>query len=586
MPSPLITAGKISEWQSLYAADHPWALQAKAFADGTPLDASGIWPLIAYHMTGTSQYITDAKADYFAYFADTPSDRNTSREYSWLLALMHMWLESHFVGGELAASVVKLEGWAESMLGDAVGHGTFSTDSDEVSCHMMGILLIDMALGGNTYEVMDAIGQGSMNVTQMRAEFATYFTKAAGGEWIESGEEYNYGTTMIFILSAKALAIAQFPELEAWLPDFAERLRWLVTQDYTEAVKWGDAEHAHSFGWAKMLPLCCIVAGVSAEPASSALLNFIGNVIAVQTASLPGQYLLWRALLSIDPRDIPSSPTAENLSGTNYASGVGHVIRKVGNHHFEFFGCHALDVHHQWNATNVRWSYTSGGVSRYVLDMCQGYGTSHTYMSTPLMYGLPFMYDRDIVSVANITGGIRATWHTEGERYPPPFYDPPPAFGTLDRVIDFMDAGTVTCTDTFTGSAPTNTSRYLYYGDQYHVENATHPLIQLWHFPHATAEPTPTVDGYSISLPGGNVLSLVTNSAAKRCDQLGGGVDTGYYTEGPIDGLYYGGYIPAEEREGYVVKLGASSTITTSFSLGEPAGFTSSRSFRQLLRRR
>jgi hypothetical protein len=595
MPSPLITAGKITEWQSLYSESHPWALALKAQADGAVVEEIGVVQIIAYHMTGTASYLTDAKAKFLAWFSQGPADRNTSREFSVTTALMYMWLEPHYNAGELEDLQAVMDIWATGMLGYEVGHGTGIGDSDEVSCHMLGLLLYDMAMGDTTYQEM-AASSGSLNVTEMLVEFEIYLDRAAGGEWIES-REYNSGTVQIILLGILARGIGWFSaglqtKINTFILEHGEQQRWLLCQDYAECVKWGDTEHEHSPVPASLVPIACIAIGAGGDP-EGLVANWLANFLNVNNPNFASQHNLWRALLVFDPRDLPASPVADDIEGLRYASGVGLAIYNKGNHHVEVFGATAVHVQHEWNATNVRWAITTNGVSEFVLDAIQGYATSPQVMNTPLMAGLPFMFDRGIVTAQEISGGFETIWHTEGERYPQPFFDPPPAFGEITRTCTFLDSGTLTVADEFTGAAPTNTDRYLYYSDEYYVTQYPHLWMQIWHVPHATGIPTATAEGYTWTTPGGKVMNLVTDAPNKRVDTVTGGTLTATYSKEVIPGIAVNGYINEGERGGWIIQLGTdttpTATITTSFTAeGEapPAGFDSRRSLRQLLMRR
>lgn len=81
---------------------------------------------------------------------------------------------------------------------------------------------------------------------------------AEGGEWFESGGEYNPGTTYILFEGVDAVRTATgidyFPEFTQWLPHWGERVLASFSPNLEDLIQWGDEEHPHEFigrqfGW-------------------------------------------------------------------------------------------------------------------------------------------------------------------------------------------------------------------------------------------------------------------------------------------------------------------------------------------------
>jgi hypothetical protein len=606
MASPFFQSGTlVTLLQELRVANHAWWQLIVTNAAGTPLVDSGIWNLL--YIKGkdgapTAGEIAAMITKAAAWFADEPADRNTTREYGAHLGQMCMDMDEFFTSEERTAFQTKVNNWCTDCLGNGQpAHGTFSADSDEVKAHRRCVEFGDMYLGDDTYRTMVA-GGASSDYSEMVAEEATYFnTKAVGGEYIESGEEYNYGSLQWAVLYAAAQSFTGYAALEAWLPSCALRLQKQLTQDLAECVKWGDTEHQHDHVAARYLPLMCIVIAAGGD-ADGSLLNYLGHYVQANPPALNSQYDLWRALLAgFDPRDIPASPTALDLDGTDFASGVGHVIRKSGDHHYEFFGSHRVEVHHEWNAQDTRWAITRDGVSEYVLDRIQGYAQSSTCMNTILLAGMAQMHDREITEVVDIAGGCRATWFTDGCRYnTATFFDPPPPFIEFTGTITFHDSGKVTWVDSYDGDWPTRAvdpdNRYLFFNDEDAIATAVAQdkfVSRTVQVPHAAGIPTATAEGYTWTTPLGKTMTLTTDYPNKSVSSLEGGELSGGAYVVTSGNLSLHGYINEPERSGWLIQLWSGETgeqsYTTELQEGEgspPEGFVSSRSFRQLLRGR
>lgn len=73
---------------------------------------------------------------------------------------------------------------------------------------------------------------------------------AEGGEWFESGGEYNPGTVYLLMDGVDAVntatGIDYFPEFTTWLPTWADRIAASFTPNLQDLIQWGDEQEPHN----------------------------------------------------------------------------------------------------------------------------------------------------------------------------------------------------------------------------------------------------------------------------------------------------------------------------------------------------
>ncbi|MBX9622793.1 MAG: hypothetical protein K2X82_03170 [Gemmataceae bacterium] len=452
---------------------HPWAAAARSLADQPkpPYDDAGQWSCLRWMATGEARYARDAAARGLARLKGVGgpgTGRNATRESAILMVRMYAGLKGAFTPDEEAAWRAELGRWADLMLDRGpVPWGTRTGDSDEAVGHYFGLALIDKYLGTDYLNGTWRNGRGAPEgpVSRMRDAVRRFCKLARGGDWIESGWEYNAGTLQLLFLGALWAGPEQYPEVVALAPEAADWLMWSLAPDGRSQAGWGDCEAGYRRAYPRTawVSLLGVLAGGYADALGPERVANVRRLVrdltkGIAPQSYPNGYwiTLYRPLMvGFDPRpgDADAAPYAAPVGLR--AAGSGSVVHRGRDHLLHVFSQPPVGIDHSTAAVGeVR--LRVGGVD--VVDHLIGYGVDAVRggaKNSPLAYGLPVLADRGVASAeATAEGGCRVVCRTAG----PPYrgtWNPPPDFGSVERRVEgSADGRRVVVTDAFALSPP------------------------------------------------------------------------------------------------------------------------------------
>jgi hypothetical protein len=219
---------------------------------------TGIWPAIAYQMTGDPQWVAQSWLGPWGLQAMVNSilnDQNTAREVGAERVVAIDWI---WPGCTVEQRASLLEAIIRLCTNEAA-HGLRAIDSDQTTGIYMLFQFVKKAFGDparpDRYHPLassfadlpwvgglDATGRDR---TTSRNCILDYVTMAAGGEWVESSE-YNGGTVRLLLMCAYGLGMEHFPEVAAWVPVAAKRNLLMMTDDLKKEYQWGDIQQPHT----------------------------------------------------------------------------------------------------------------------------------------------------------------------------------------------------------------------------------------------------------------------------------------------------------------------------------------------------
>lgn len=276
--------------------------------------------------------------------------------------------------------------------------GTGVGDSDETVGHYMGMVLLDLATQpdsqrpSGTY-INGAIASnnwpvGGFDVTEynpltvhevqgstIRNDIARFIGVAEGGEWIESGGDYNSGTVQLLTIGVEAIrtltGVDYFPEVTAWYPQLIADMIHQCTSDLTSSYIWGDNDLANvrDFMPTKRLNMFALLSGAGPETVYSKYARkFVDDMVTMHgysTIDYGGRlpYLFDPDGDRLDWRDYEPK--------CHYAPGMGIIYFRDGwdvdgslfgaqmttttmvQHQDRYFGDFQLYRGHEWAVTHV-----------------------------------------------------------------------------------------------------------------------------------------------------------------------------------------------------------------------------------------
>ncbi|MBX9584217.1 MAG: hypothetical protein K2X87_28290, partial [Gemmataceae bacterium] len=453
------------------AARHPWAVHAQALADrpakpdGTPAvyNDNGQWNLYLFRATGDPAYARKAGTRVKAVVArvvDGGGNRNTTREFTAYAANAFRLVRPHLDPADDRAIADGLKVWAGLILGKDPDRrwGTRLADSDETTGHYLGLAAIDRALGTNYLgDTWPGGPRGAkLPVSKMREAVVSYVEKAKGGNWIESGWEYNLGTLNLLLTGVLEVGKEGWPEVRRLAPEVADYLLWSLAPDLRSHAGWGDAQSAdrRRVKLDKWVPVLGVLAAGYADELGPGRAARARRAVRDLTRGLaPSQFWLYLDVplrYGFDPRVGEADPAPLDLETGVYEAGGSAVFRTKTA---------LLHVHTQPDVGVDHQTYGLGAVrlrvdGADVVDHLIGYGSSAVHgacWNSVLGYGIAGGASRGVAKAEALPGGgARIVCRAAG---PPPTsatWNKPADLGTITRTVEADPAATrVTVVDAF-----------------------------------------------------------------------------------------------------------------------------------------
>ncbi len=233
-----------------------WGRLLKANALGARYGDTGLWATLLYQATGDVTYAAKAMSviTKSSFWTGTLVS-NGFREYGTEYVIMLDWLWPALTDEQRALYFAALDRACLAALGlNAVTTTLRLGDSDQTTGTYFTVACYAQAFGDVhppaaeffARPIVGGLDSTGSDLTTIRNAVRTYLERAAGGEWIESGE-YNVGTVSLLLLGVAALGIDHFPEVARWLPLAATRHRQLSSPDLKQIMQWGDDQGPHAF---------------------------------------------------------------------------------------------------------------------------------------------------------------------------------------------------------------------------------------------------------------------------------------------------------------------------------------------------
>lgn len=446
---PYLHDAKVAELQAMWnggVSPHAWATIFKNRADGVVSDDVGQWDLLTWKMTGTLSYGQAAVAQAWSNFHDLVTVNpgpDYVREYGWWFACCYPWLSSLMDGASGRPTTTnwldRLDQWATAMTtGSPSGYEISVGDSDRCTTFYLFCRLVDRWTPlGNDYT-----GQLDPSV---KAAFDDYWTRAEGGEWIES-TEYNLGTVQLLHLAIWADDPDHYTGYSTWYPEAAETFKWMVTPDWLTAVAWGDCQEYNQARYYERIALASMYSGMlDAGSAKTSALNYLGQIFSPSYANInpstsSNPLHLYRAVLFVDPRTIPSSPTDERPTGLRVCPGIGLVLyRDTGHRCLTYWIAWTPPFVDHYLYTNWVFRYYLDGewVANHVVGYQLDYGGPEGYPGFHL-HDVRWLQNGGPVSANLSAGKVTITYTSDGPDWNAPFTWPTArSLGSLDRIVEF-----------------------------------------------------------------------------------------------------------------------------------------------------
>jgi hypothetical protein len=484
-------------------ASHPWGQHILWLADNWD-QGYGQDELLAWQLTGDTAYRDTAIRLMLANVPFQPYSRNDSREGSIELALMYETLKPHMTAEQRDTFEATLRNWAEGMLGKYGGsHGTRLGDSDEVVGHHFGVRLIDRALGTDYSSQPGQNDSGS--VAQMREAIRGFITLAEGGEWIEAGQKYNYGTLQLLLMGVRQYP-GEYPEVEAWLPQCAQQLVWHVTSDNRDTVQWGDIEDPHGAALYQWVDLAAML--LPYDQTGDLRKAFIARTRGLEPKAYG--YNLQRAIYAIDPRTIvDDGSTLPNPQGFR-VSKIGLVLYRNGDTLVQVQAPGRGQVDHYQSSTSYR-IYDGG---EWIVDHPLAYQAEPANQA--YAFGFPAMAGfQEMTEARETADGFVVAWRTGGVLRPSYQWSPPAFVDELAVRLEYTHSTSsmhVTCT--LQGTPPERKSVNDGGFYDYELARIVAAKAPLEVFQHMPAEPTPIDGGFTWKTKAGRAVTLLTTAQA------------------------------------------------------------------------
>ncbi len=217
---------------------------------GGPLSGFSVMAFM-YQVTGD---VTYAQSAYTRMLLECPlpvSDANFVREAFLRYVILYNWLYSGLTQAQRDDFLAHVNSFASYVL----AHDLRLDDSDQTVGTYFGTVLLYLLTGSynptavTLYNraIVGGLDATAADRTTWRNAVKEYVTVlAAGGEWFES-TEYNYGTTRLLMEGAEAVkthtGIDHFPEVTAWMQEWALRDIYFQSPDLQQWYQWGDEEN-------------------------------------------------------------------------------------------------------------------------------------------------------------------------------------------------------------------------------------------------------------------------------------------------------------------------------------------------------
>lgn len=393
------TTTQANRWASLYATNH--ALWQRLLADannpGVYAD-NGIQDGLVYLITGNAAYAQSAYNTISGWAGRTgggsePS-RNNTRHLFGTLAILYSWIADALPAANKAHFRDILDHWADLIV--TAGHGTSTTDSDELVGHYFGNALFALAIQAedptrsaqllsNEFRPIGGLDSTGVNRTTWRNTLSDYAQRAAGGVWLESSV-YNlntvrYLTEYSWIIN-QFLGVNKFPEITALLPGLAKTFIEELTPGLTDSFQWGDVEgdETHHLSPYTRLGTLSVISHLTNNPQAYYVLDSLYNNYSPPPSSFGPHFYPY-----VNPsatRTAPSGWSSHNGHGRGIA--YHHVGWAANDSFFSSYHQHATGVHHE-SGHQTNFALHRNGA--WVLDFPRGYGTDSAYYNTMLISG-------------------------------------------------------------------------------------------------------------------------------------------------------------------------------------------------------
>ena len=514
-------------------ASHPWGQYSINHADTYEWVSHHV---MAWKLTGNTAYRDDAITFLLRDIPFQPASRNDSREGTIEIVLWYEALREHMTAEQRADFEARLRNWAEGMLGKyGDSHGTRLGDSDEVIGHYFGIRMIDRALGTDYSSQPGMNGSGS--VAEMREAIKGFIALAEGGEWIEAGQGYNYGTLQLLLMGVREFP-GEYPEVEAWLPQCAQQLVWHVTSDGKDSVQWGDVEDPHGSPLYKWVAVASMLLAMDADKTGDLLKAFVARTRGLEPKAYG--YNITRCLYAIDPRTIvDDGSTLPNPQGFR-VSKIGLLLYRKGDTLVQVQAPGKGQYDHYQSSTAFR-MYDGG---EWLVDYPLGY--LFEPVNQAYAFGFPAMGGfQEMTEASETADGFVVAWRTGGVLRDPRFYWSPPVFvEELSIRLEYTHSKrSISVTCKLTGAPPPDPKPMseggLFY--PYELERITAAKAPLEVIQHAPTEPTPIEGGFTWQTKGGRTVAMRT-TAGGQVEKVAGNPS--------LRGNYH-----TQEVEGWMVRL-------------------------------
>ena len=566
-PKLLWTPERQAVWNRLRAENHRWWQDLKYAADnsggsGGRYEDIGIWPTVAYQVTGDPAYAQKAWNRFAWVMGATPPGRDWTRENFMDFVVMYDWLKPALTPQQRTQFLNTLNYWADLALDrvSGISWGTRLDDSDEVVGHYFGILFLALATADEnpraseflSYPYVGGLTATAADRSNMRNTIKNYAQLAEGGVWIESSH-YNPGTLQLLLMGIDGVRTAtgaeQFPEVIQLLPQFARAQLFELSPDLTQSYQWGDVQDPRSLRLIRRMPFLTMLAGLLQQ----------------DTTVGPGLHGLRNALAAIgdrvDPYGHATEPSARSFilynpyapvadwhqlaSFAHYASGQGLLFVHDGwDPDDSFFGAQmpgrSWVDHEVWFLGNLQ-LYRRG---EWALTFPVAYDANEgIHTNTMLLAGFSAMreargpiaeevaQDGSYAYFAGTTGG---SWYTPREWNPPArfLHEWTRSLVYLPSTDDRSDA--IVVFDRVNAQDP----RQLYGFDSYSAADQNRirsaEALKQWVI-HMPVAPTLSPEGLNWRTPGGQqvrVTTLLPIAQERRVydeNQIG---LSGYYRDG------------------------------------------------------